>query len=205
MISTSASVRELSFTGRVAGWSARHRLIVISAAVAILVISFLLSSTIGVKTSEVSGVGESEKGFELIEDRFEARPSFENVVIKNPGLDVDDPAFRSTVEPLIEELRGLDGVVEVQSYYESGAPNLVSDDRHVVISRVELESAEQDELNDVGEALLDAVLEAQASAVGAGFEFGVLGGTALNVATNDVVGEDFQKILIVSLIGALII
>ena len=205
MVSTSTNERALSFTGRIAGWSARNRWKVVIAAIGILVISFLLSNTIGVKTSEVSGVGESEKGFALIEDRFEARPSFENVVIKNPGLDVDDPGFRSTVEPLIEVIRDLDGVVLVESYYESGAPNLVSDDRHAVISRVELESAEQDDLNDVGEALLDAVLEAQASAAGAGFEFGVLGGTALIVATNDVVGEDFQKILVVSLVGALII
>ena len=94
----------VSFTGRVAGWSARHRWIVVLGAVALVVISFLLSGSIGVKTSDVSGTGESAKGNRLIEDRFEQLPSFESVVIKNPGLDVDDPAFRSTVEPLMEKL-----------------------------------------------------------------------------------------------------
>ena len=118
MLPRSGNARELSFTGRVAGWSARHRWIVILGALALLVISFLLSSTIGVETSDVFGAGDSAKGERLIEDRFEQLPSFESVIIKNPGLDVDDLAFRSTVEPLVEKLRGLDGVVEVESYYE---------------------------------------------------------------------------------------
>lgn len=205
MLSSSNNVRVLSVTGRVAGWSARHRWPVVLGSLALLVISFLLSSSIGVKTSEVSGVGESKTGFQLIEDRFEARPSFENVIIENPALDVDDPAFRSTVQPLIEELRALDGVVEVQSYYESGSPNLISEDRHVVIARVELEKAEQDELNEFGEGVLDAVLAAESTVAANGYDLGVFGGTALNVAQNEVVEEDFQKILIVSLVGALII
>ena len=205
MVSTSANAREVSFTGRVAGWSARHRWIVVLGVIALLVISFLLSSSIGVKTSEVTGVGESQKGHVLVEERFEQLPSFESVVIKNPGLDVDDPAFRSTVDSLVEDLRGLDGVVNVESYYESGATHLVSDDRNVVIARVELEKAEPDELNDFGEDVLDTILEAETSAAAAGFDLGVLGGATLNVAQNEVVGEDFQKILVITLVGALII
>ena len=157
------------------------------------------------KTSDVFGVGDSAKGEQLIEDRFEARPSFESVIIKNPGLDVDDPAFRLTVEPLVEELRGLDGVVEVESYYDSGASNLVSEDRHVVIARVELERAEQDELGDFGEVILDVVLEAEKSAAADGFDLGVFGGAVLNILFEEESGEDFSKILVFSLIGALII
>jgi len=205
MSSTLANERELSFTGRVAGWSARHRWKVVFGTIALLVISFLLSISIGVKTSGVSGIGESQKGFQLVEDRFEARPSFENVIFKNPGLEVDDPVFRSTVEALVEELRGLEGVVDVESFYESGTPHLVSADRHVVIARIELEKAEQVELNDFGEGVLDTVLEAESSAAANGFDLGVLGGATLNVAQNEVIGEDFQKILFISLIGALII
>ena len=195
----------MSFTGRVAGWSARHRWPVVLGAIALLVVSFLLSSTIGVKTSDVFGTGESAKGHQLIEDRFEQLPSFDSVIIKNPGLDVDDPAFRSTVDPLILVLKDLEGVENVESYYDSGAAHLVSDDRSVVIVRVELEKAKQDELTVVAERLMDAVLEAEASAAARGFELGVFGGASLNVAQNEVVGEDFQKILIISLIGALII
>lgn len=112
----------VSFTGRVAGWSARHRWKVVLGAIALLVISFLLSSAIGVQTSDVFGTGESRKGHQLVEDRFEQLPSFDSVIIKNPGLDIDDPAFRSTVDPLVEELRGLEGIEDVESYYDSGAP-----------------------------------------------------------------------------------
>ena len=205
MRTTSGNARELSFTGRVAGWSARHRWKVVLGAIALLVISFLLSSLIGVETSDVFGTGESRKGEQLIEDRFEQLPSFDSVIIKHPGLFVDDPAFRSTVDPLVEKLKGLDGVADVESFYESGAPNLVSEDRHVVIVRVELEKAEEDELNDIAEGLLEIVLDAETSAAADGFDLGVFGGASLNVATEDVINEDFQKILFISLIGALII
>ncbi len=195
----------VSFTGRVAGWSARHRWIVVLGAIGLLVISFLLSGSVGVETSDVFGTGESRKGHQLIEDRFEQMPSFDSVIIKNPGLDVDDPAFRSTVEPLVQKSRGLDGVADVESYYDSGATHLVSGDRNVVIVRVELEKAEQDELIDVAEGLMEAVLEAETSAAANGFELGVFGGASLNAASEEVVGEDFQKILVITLVGALII
>ena len=205
MVSTSANPRVVSFTGRVAGWSARHQWVVVLGSIALLVISFLLSGSIGVKTSDVFGTGESAKGHQLIEDRFEQLPSFDSVIIKNPNLDVDDQAFRLIVDPLVEKLRDLDGVLDVESYYESGAPHLVSEDRRVVIARVELEKAEQDELTSVAEGVLKAVLEDEASAAANGFELGVFGGASLNVASEEVVGEDFQKILVISLIGALII
>ena len=195
----------MSFTGRLAGWSARHRWRVVLAAIALLVISFLLSSSIGVETSDVFGTGESRQGHQLIEDRFEQLPSFDSVIIKNPGLDVDDPAFQSTVEPLVQVLRGLQGVEEVESYYDAGAPHLVSNDRNVVIARVELQKAEQDQLNGFGEAVLDTVLQAENSAKDNGFELGVFGGATLNVAQEEVVSEDFQKILLITLVGALII
>ena len=195
----------LSFTGRIAGWSARHQWIVLLGALGLVVISFLLSGSVGVKTSDVSGTGESAKAQQLIEDRFEQLPSFESVVIKKPGLDVDDAAFRSTVEPLVDKLRGLDGVANVESYYETGAPHLVSGDRNVVIARVELEKAEQDKLNDIADGLMDVVLEAETSAAADGFELGVLGGASLNVASEEVAGEDFGKIMIITVIGGLII
>lgn len=195
----------VSFTGRIAGWSARNRWKTLFAAIALLVISFLLSSSLGVETSEVTGVGESQKGHALIEDRFEQLPSFESVVIKNPGLDIDDPAFRSIVDSLVEDLRGMDGVANVESFYESGSPHLVSDDRHVVIARVELEKAEVDDLNDFAEGILDALLETESAISADGFDLGVLGGATINVAQNEVVGEDFEKILLISLVGAVII
>ena len=62
---------ELSVIGKIVGRSVRHRWIVLLGAIALLVISFLLSSSIGINTGEVSAVGESQKGVQLIEDRFE--------------------------------------------------------------------------------------------------------------------------------------
>ena len=76
---------------------------------------------------------------------------------------------------------------------------------NVVIARVELEKAEQDKLNDIADGLMDVVLEAETSAAADGFELGVLGGASLNVASEEVAGEDFGKIMIITVIGGLII
>ena len=121
MASTSADTHQVSFTGRVAGWSARHRWIILLGAIGLLVISFLLASTIGVKTSEVIGSGEARHGNKLIEERFDiVAPRAEVILLSNPNLDVTDEAFRSTVEALAEDLRELEGVASVGSYYGHG-------------------------------------------------------------------------------------
>ena len=119
----------VSFTGRVAGWSARHRWRVVIGAIALLVISFLLSSSIGVKTERRCLVRVNPKRPSADRGPVRAATVFDSVIIKNPNLDVEDPAFRSTVDPLVEKLRGLDGVLDVESYYESGAPHLGSEEQ----------------------------------------------------------------------------
>ena len=58
---------------------------------------------------------------------------------------------------------------------------------------MELEKAREEELLDVAEGLLDIVLEAEKSAATNGFELGVFGGASLNVAQEEVAGEDFQR------------
>jgi len=101
-----------------------------------LVISFLLASTIGVKTSEVVGSGEARHGAKLIEERFDiVAPRAEVILLSNPNLDVADDAFRTTVEALAEGLRKLEGVASVGSYYDTGLPFMVSEDRHALMVR----------------------------------------------------------------------
>jgi len=196
----------LSFTGRVAGWSARHRWIVLLGAIGLLVISFLLASTIGVKTSEVVGSGEARHGAKLIEERFDiVAPRAEVILLSNPNLDVADDAFRTTVEALAEDLRELEGVASVGSYYDTGLPFMVSEDRHALMVRLEFELAEQSALREFVGPVIDAVIAADERAQVDGFEIGLVGGTSFAQVQRDIAGPDLTNLILVALGGGFII
>ncbi len=130
----------LSFTGRIAGWSARHRWWVIAASVLVLVLAMFVSSAVETKLLDDNAMaeGDSGKAIRLLDERFDdgGAPT-EQLVFSNPSLDVNDPAYRSTVEQLVQELRALPEVSAVVSYYEAGDPRLVSADGHVLRAQVE--------------------------------------------------------------------
>ncbi len=96
------------FTGRIAGWSRRHRRLVLMAWLFIAVFTvgscFTLASD---DELEGQGTGESNDAFQLREERFgEAGDTVsETIVFEHPTLTVDDPEYRATVEGLLGELR----------------------------------------------------------------------------------------------------
>ena len=113
----------------------------------VLAVALFLNSTLGVETTKVFGAGDSRHGQLLIEDRFEkTEPLAEFILFNNPSLDVDDFAFRSTVDPLVTELRDLEGVASVASYYDTGLAFMVSEDRHALMVRLVLKPGDSDEL-----------------------------------------------------------
>ncbi len=62
----------LSFTGRIANWSARHRWWVVAASVLVLVLAMFISNTVGMEILDDEGIeGEAAVGADLIEDRFD--------------------------------------------------------------------------------------------------------------------------------------
>ena len=91
----------LTFTGRIAGWSARHRWLTIIGAVLVLVISSLLQSTLGVKTSDVSGAGDAREGQKLLEDRFIAFEPPAELVDPGEDGDINTPEIQDAVERFI--------------------------------------------------------------------------------------------------------
>ena len=98
------------FTGRIAGWSRRHRRLVLVAWLFIAVFTvgacFSLASD---DELDSEGTGESADVFNLREERFgEAGDSVsETIVFEHPTLTVDDREYRATVEGLLGELRAL--------------------------------------------------------------------------------------------------
>ena len=62
----------LSFTGRIAAWSARHRWWVVSASVLVLVMALFVSETVETKILDDNefAVGESGEAIRLLDERF---------------------------------------------------------------------------------------------------------------------------------------
>ena len=195
-----------SFTGRIAGWSARHRGKVLLGTLLLLVVAFGLSSTVGVETSEIFGAGEAQKGQELLEDRFDIEePSDELILFHNSSVDADDPGFQDIVAPLVAELRTFEGVASVESYYDTGMDSMISADRHVVIARLAFEAAEEKDLEKWVEPIMDAVSEADDGLSGTGFEVSMLGGTSGDVSFNNLISEEFGTIMMIAVVGGFII
>ena len=202
---TSVREQRLGFTGRIAGWSARYRWLALASTLVVLIVALFLTSTLGVETTEVFGAGDSRDGQLLIEDRFEkTEPLAELILFSNPALDVDDLAFRSTVDPLVTELRNLEGVALVASYYDTGLAFMVSEDRHVLMVRLVFEPGTSDELIEFVDPVIDSVNDAD-QAAGEDFEIKLFGDTSVNKAFDDLILEDFEKVTLTALVGGLII
>ena len=196
----------LSFTGRIANWSARHRWWVVAASVTMLVLAMVASSTFKVKLLDDNDFleGESGEAIRLLEERFDdgGAPT-EQLVFSHPSLDVDDPVYRSTVEELVQELRATPEVSAVVSYYETGDPRLVSTDRRVQRAQVviaDIPGSDDDKID----AILETVYAARPAAGAGGFYVGMAGDLSVLKQVEDIADEDLGRVLIVTLVLALV-
>ncbi|MDE0720864.1 MAG: hypothetical protein OSB75_09960, partial [Dehalococcoidia bacterium] len=103
----------LSFTARIAHWSAVHHWLILLASVIAIVLAVLSISMIGaeIRDDEGGGVGESGKGSKLMGERFAPSPSAiaekvdrtrnEGIIFSNPSLDANDPLFEAAVNSVM--------------------------------------------------------------------------------------------------------
>ena len=191
----------LMFTGRIASWSARHRWWVLAASALVVVLAVFIMNAVETETLDYNGEGESARAFDLIEDGFEFNSApTEQLVFSNPSLDADDPAFRSTVQTLVGQLRGLTETESVVSYYDTGDPGMVSDDGHVVLARLVI-AGDIDDADEKIDAILTPIRTAGETS--SGFEIGMAGGISLQKQVEDIGKEDFGRMIIITMILAL--
>ncbi len=203
--STGESIR-LSPTARVADWSASHRWWVVLAAVMTLVLAGFASSTFETKElgSDGGGVGESQIAAELLEKRADKREESAGVedqtellVISHTTLTADDPQFRARVEELTGELNGLAEVQSVFSFYNTGSPEMVSEDGHAVLAQVTFAGAEE---REIVEARIDAALDVVRASgqEGHGFAMAMTGNVWPQM--DEISEQDMSRILLVTLV-----
>ena len=196
-------VTSLSFTGRIASWSARHRWWVIAASVLVIVLAMFVTNTIETKTLDYYGEGDSALGADLIEDRFQFNSApTEQLVFSNPSLDASTPAYRAAVEGLVQQLRALPEVASVASYYDTGDSAMLSEDGHVVLAQVVIEDGVNDAEDNI-DAILDTLRAGAANA--SGFEIVMAGNTSLNKQVEEIDQEDFKSMIVVTMVLALVL
>ena len=194
----------LSFTGRIANWSARHRWWVVTASALFIVLAMFISNTIGMEILDDEGIeGEAAVGADLVQERFDvvAVPT-EQLVFSNPSLSVDDPVFRSTVEGLVQQLRALPEVQSVASYYDTQDPNMVSDDGSVLLAQLVIEGDTDDALDKI-DPIQDKVHAAAESA--SGFEIVMAGTTSIDQQLEEIEKEDFGTMIMITMVLALVL
>ena len=203
----------LSFTARLAHWSAVHRWIILLATVIVIVLAVFSIIAVGTETrDDDSGVGESGKGSALLNERFAADPSAtqparrtrrEGVIFSNPSLDANDPRFVETVESAMQSFRDLPQVIAAVSYFDTQDASMFADDGNAILASVTLQNPEDPAGRIDIEPFVDTVRQASNQAVG--FEIGVVSFRILDDELDEILTEDFNRILIYSLVIGLMI
>ena len=191
----------LTFTGRIASWSAAHRWWVIAASALVVVLAIFLMSSMETKTLDYNGEGDSAIGADLVNDRFQFNSApTEQLVFSNPSLDAQDPRFQSTVAGLVEQLRSLPEVASVASYYDTDDTSMLSEDGHVVLAQVVIEGDDSEAEENI-DTILDTVRAGEANA--SGFEIVMAGDTSIQKQVEKIDEEDFQSMILVTMVLAL--
>ena len=187
--------------GKIAAWSALHRWWVVAGSILVLVVMMFVLNTVETKELDYEGEGESAEGAALITDGFDS--SFvptEQLLFSNPSLDAESPAYRSTVQGLVSELRELPEVESVVSFYDTDSPEMVSDDGHVVRAQVVLAGDFDDAEDNIG-TVLEPVLAANADQPD--FEISMAGPASLLHEEERISEEDFSNMIVITMILAL--
>ena len=193
----------LSFTGRIANWSARHRWWVVAASVLFIVLAMFILNTVETKELDYDGEGEAVVGSDLIEERFDVTPvPTEQLVFSNPSLDANALAFRATVDGLVQELRALPEVESVVSYYDTTDPGMLSESGSVVLAQLVI-AGDVDDADEKVDAILDTVHSAEEGAPG--FEIAMGGAASIQKQVEDIDEEDFSSMIMVTMVLALVL
>ena len=159
---------------------------VVTLVVSVVLISQLLGSALTTQFVFIN-TPEAQRGVDLIEE-LRGVPSSTNevVIVQSDTLTVDDAEFEQFVNQVHEELAALGpGVIRdgtLVSFYRTGAPSLVSEDRRTTIIPLTM-AGDFDDATDNIDKVIDVVEAADGQQ---GFEVLITGQAA--------VGVDFQEV-----------
>ena len=202
-------------TESIAVASARRPWVVIGAwiavfAAAVFLISTLLSDAL---TTEIALTNnpESQRADAILEDWRGEEHDNEIIIVQSESLTVDDAAFQSRVSDIYNDISALpdDVILEGVNFYQTGSPDLVSEDRHTTIMPFQMAGDELDADDNI-EQVINIVEEANRAE---GFAVLAAGGAAINfdaqeqaekdLTTGEAIGIPIALVVLVLVFGAL--
>jgi uncharacterized membrane protein YdfJ with MMPL/SSD domain len=136
-MSVFSSKHPTNLAGRMGRWSARHWKTAVFGWIAFVAASFLIGYLLGPKYLDAteSNVGEARTADKIIDAGFPNKDEEqgEMVLVQHPTLTADDRAFKAVVTQVTTTLDGFPKVRKLNSPYEAGHDDLISDDRHSVM------------------------------------------------------------------------
>ena len=191
----------LSFTGRVAGFTARHAWPTLGAWVLVLVGAFLLAGTMNVTGEAGVESTDSRRASALIEAATGQEPRAEEFVLveANDGP-IDEELFASVVSSIVTEMRSLP-IVDAVASYQDGADTLRTPDGRLALVQVTTSLGQSDDL-EPADSVLAVVEEANESS---GLRVSTIGNMSVERLFQEMAEETFQKGEMIGILTALVI
>ena len=123
-----------------AAWCVKHRLVVILAWVAMLIVSFALANGVGTAYKDAFDLPstESTQAFNLLKAATPAvSGDTENIVFEVPaGSNVNDPAVKARIDTMLQQIKTIKGVGEITSPYSPQGSLQVSQNGRIAYAKV---------------------------------------------------------------------
>ena len=190
-----------SFTGRLAGFAARHAWLTLGGWVLVLVGAFVLAGNLNVTSEGGVETTDARRASALIQAASGQEPRAEEFVLveANEGP-VDEELFASVVGSIAAEMRALP-IVDAVASYQDGADVLRTPDGRLALIRVTTSLGQTDDLEPAG-SVLDVVEEANASS---GLRVTTIGNMSVQRLFGEMADETFQKGELIGILTALVI
>lgn len=142
---------------RLARWSYHHRKRMLFLWIGALIgFNVLMSVAGGPYATSFSLPGsESQAAYDLLKERFPAVSGDTGEAVFKAEGGVDDPAVRSDVESMIDDLASLDTVESVTSPYESQGAPMISPDGTIAFARIQFDTQAGDVPLEVVEKMIE--------------------------------------------------
>jgi uncharacterized membrane protein YdfJ with MMPL/SSD domain len=129
--------RSNNIAARMGRWSANHWKTAVFGWLAFVAASVVLGGAIGTKYLEENdlAVGEAATANKIVEAGFPQSPDEQGeiVLIRSKTLTADDPAFKAAVTDVVKTLDAYPKVRKLDSPFDAGRGDLISDDRHAAM------------------------------------------------------------------------
>src|SRR3954454_18818862 len=177
-----------NLAARAGRWSAKNWKTAIALWVAFVAVSVGLGTTLGTHTLTASeqATGEAAQAEQLLGSAGFDTPAAESVIVRSDSRTVADPAFRSTVQNVLAQLRTMSQVTNLRT----GAAGQISKDRRAQLIEFDMRG-KLDTADERVQPLLDEIATLQKSSPG--FTVAEFGFASATHELSKTIDKDFQK------------